>query len=108
MVDIARSPDVARKKKIRRILFGGAALVVIILITVAVSRLKPAAPGVGRYVVGVDPRKPGGKVRPVRGGVPGHPRHQSRQLVRRHGVGPSVAVAVHPYQFTRGGPRPAR
>ena len=67
MVDIARSPDVARKKKIRRILFGGAALVVIILITVAVSRLKPAAPGVDRSVVWIDTVKRGDMVRQVRG-----------------------------------------
>ena len=67
MVDIARSPDVARKKKIRRILFGGAALVAIILITVAVSRLKPAAPSVDRSVVWIDTVKRGDMVRQVRG-----------------------------------------
>ena len=40
MVDIARSPDVLRKKKIRRALYAAAALVVIVLITVGVSRLQ--------------------------------------------------------------------
>jgi HlyD family secretion protein len=67
MVDIARSPDVLRKKKLRRILFGAAALVVIIIITVAVSRLKPAAPSVERSVVWIDTVKRGDMVRQVRG-----------------------------------------
>ena len=67
MVDIARSPEVARKKKIRRILYSAAALAVIILITVGVSRLKPAAPGVDRSVVWIDTVKRGDMVRQVRG-----------------------------------------
>jgi HlyD family secretion protein len=67
MVDIARSPDVARRKKLRRILYGAVALVVIILITVAVSRLKPAAPSVDRSVVWIDTVKRGDMVRQVRG-----------------------------------------
>ena len=48
MVDIARSPDVIRKKKIRRIIYGVIALLAIVVITVGVSRLKPAAPSVDR------------------------------------------------------------
>jgi HlyD family secretion protein len=67
MVDIARSPSVIRKKKIRRAIYGVAALVVIILITVAVSRLKPAAPGVDRATVWVDTVKRGQMLRQVRG-----------------------------------------
>lgn len=67
MVDIARSPDVIRKKKIRRTMYGGAALVVIILITVGVSRLKPAAPSVDRSVVWIDTVKRGDMIRQVRG-----------------------------------------
>ena len=67
MVDIARSPDVARKKKIRRTIYGGVALVVIILITVGVSRLKPAAPSVDRSVVWIDTVKRGEMIRQVRG-----------------------------------------
>jgi HlyD family secretion protein len=67
MVDIARSPDVLRKKKIRRTLYGAAALVVIILITVGVSRLKPAAPTVDGSVVWRDTVKRGDMVRQVRG-----------------------------------------
>jgi HlyD family secretion protein len=67
MVDIARSPDVLRKKKIRRALYGAAALLVIILITVGVSRLKPAAPTVERATVWIDVVKRGNIPRQVRG-----------------------------------------
>nr|MBA2260014.1 RND transporter [Acidobacteriota bacterium] len=67
MVDIARSSDVVRKKKIRRALYGGAALLVIILITVGVSRLKPAAPSVDRATVWIDTVKKGSMIRQVRG-----------------------------------------
>ena len=67
MVDIARSPDVIRKKKIRRALYAAAAGVVVILITLGVSRLKPAAPSVERATVWVDTVKRGPMVRQVRG-----------------------------------------
>jgi HlyD family secretion protein len=66
MVDIAR-PSQARKKKIRRILYGSAALLAIVLISVAVSRLKPAAPTVDRAVVWIDQVKQGNLVVQVRG-----------------------------------------
>ena len=67
MVDIARSPDVIRKKKLRRALYAAAGLVVIVLITVGVSRLKPAAPTVERATVWVDTVKRGSMIRQVRG-----------------------------------------
>ena len=67
MVDIARSPSVIRKKKIRRAIYGAAALLVIILITVGVSRLKPAAPSVDGATVWVDTVKRGQMLRQVRG-----------------------------------------
>jgi HlyD family secretion protein len=67
MVDIARSPEVKRKKKIRRILYGAVALVAIVLITVGVSRLRPAAPGVDRATVWIDTVKRGPMIRQVRG-----------------------------------------
>jgi HlyD family secretion protein len=67
MVDIARSTDVIRKKKQRQAMYGAAALVVLILITVGVSRLKPAAPGVDRATVWVDTVKRGQMLRQVRG-----------------------------------------
>src|SRR5215204_1714218 len=67
MVDIARSPSVIRKKKIRRVIYGAAALLAIIVITVGVSRLKPAAPSVDRATVWVDTVKRGQMLRQVRG-----------------------------------------
>jgi HlyD family secretion protein len=67
MVDIARPATVAKKKKIKRAIMATSALVVIILITVGVSRLKPAAPGVDRAAVWVDTVKRGPMLRLVRG-----------------------------------------
>jgi len=66
MVDIAR-PSQAKKKRIRRILYGTGALLVIILITVGVSRLKPAAPSIERATVWMDAVKRGSMLRQVRG-----------------------------------------
>src|SRR3954447_17882248 len=66
MVDIAR-PSQARKKRIRRILIGGGLLAAIVLITVGVSRLKPAAPSVDRATVWIDTVKRGSMLRQVRG-----------------------------------------
>ena len=67
MVDIARSPAIAKKKKIRQAIMATAGLVVIILITVGVSQLKPAAPSVDRASVWVDVVKRGPMLRLVRG-----------------------------------------
>lgn len=67
MVDIARSSDVIKKKKIRRVIYGTVALGVIVLITVAVSKLKPAAPSVDRATVWIDTVKRGDIPRQIRG-----------------------------------------
>ncbi|HXW08691.1 MAG TPA: HlyD family efflux transporter periplasmic adaptor subunit [Vicinamibacterales bacterium] len=67
MVDIARPESVKRKKKIRRAVYAGAGLLVIVLITVGVSRLKPAAPGVERATVWIDTVKRSDMIRQVRG-----------------------------------------
>jgi HlyD family secretion protein len=67
MVDIARPATVARKKKIRKIAIGASLLVAVVLITIAVSRLKPAAPSVDRATVWVDTVKRGEMLRQVRG-----------------------------------------
>jgi HlyD family secretion protein len=66
MVDIPR-PSRAREKKIRRILYGGGALAAILLITLGLSRLKPAAPSVDRATVWVETVKRGSMLRQVRG-----------------------------------------
>jgi HlyD family secretion protein len=66
MVDIAR-PDMARKKRVKRAAWALAGLTAILVITVGVSRLKPAAPSVDRATVWVDTVKQGPMVRQVRG-----------------------------------------
>src|SRR5437763_9721009 len=65
-MDIAR-PSNARKKRIRQIVYGGVSLLVIALVTVGLSRLKPAAPTVERAVVWPDTVKRGPMVRQGRG-----------------------------------------
>jgi HlyD family secretion protein len=65
-MDIAR-PDLARKKKLRQTVYAVAALIVIVLITVAVSRLEPAAPRVDRDTIYLDTVQRGPMVRQVRG-----------------------------------------
>ena len=66
MVDIAR-PDIARAKRLKRILYGTGFTVVIIMITVGVSRLEPAAPRVDRDTVFMDTVQRGQMLRQVRG-----------------------------------------
>jgi HlyD family secretion protein len=65
-MDIAR-PSNARKKRIRQIIYGGIGLLAAALVTVGLSRLKPAAPTVERAVVWPDTVKRGPMVREVRG-----------------------------------------
>ena len=65
-MDIQRE-GVARKKKIRRAIYAGAGLFAILLITLALSRLEPAAPSVKRATVWMDVVKRGSMLRQVRG-----------------------------------------
>ena len=65
-MDIAR-PNVAKEKRKKRIIYGVIAAVVLIGITVGLSRLKPAAPTVERNLVWIDTVKRGPMVRQVRG-----------------------------------------
>jgi HlyD family secretion protein len=67
MVDIARSPEFKRKKKLRQIIYGVVALLVITGISVGVSRLKPAAPSVERSTIWIGTVKKGPMLRQVRG-----------------------------------------
>ena len=66
-MDIQRSPAIARKKKIRRIVFSVAALIVAVLVTVGLAQLKPAAPTVERGTTWRDSVKRGSMLRQVRG-----------------------------------------
>ena len=65
-MDIAR-PDVKRQKKIRRYIYIGAALLVIVVVTAALARLKPAAPSVDKSTIWTDTVKRGPMLREVRG-----------------------------------------
>ncbi len=65
-MDIAR-PNAAKEKRQKRIIYGAIAAVVLIGITVGLSRLKPAAPTVERNLVWTDTVKRGPMVRQVRG-----------------------------------------
>jgi len=65
-MDIAR-PDRSREKKIRRLIIGGAVGLAVLLITLGLSRLKPAAPSVERSTVWIDTVKRGEMLRQVRG-----------------------------------------
>ena len=65
-MDIAR-PDIARAKRRRQIAYGVAGTVAVILITVGVSRLEPAAPRVDRDTVYTDTVQRGEMLRNVRG-----------------------------------------
>ncbi len=65
-MDIPR-PENKRKKRIRQLTFGGGALVLIVLATVGLASLEPAAPSVPRASVWVDSVREGEMVRQVRG-----------------------------------------
>jgi HlyD family secretion protein len=66
-MDIQRPASVARQKKLRRISYAIAGVLVIGLVSVVLARLKPAAPTVERATVWVDTVKRGPMLREVRG-----------------------------------------
>jgi len=65
-VDIAR-PDVKRRKQRKRIVLTSISVLVLIVLTVGLSRLKPAAPSVERAGLIIDKVKRGEMLREVRG-----------------------------------------
>jgi HlyD family secretion protein len=65
-MDIAR-PSNVKKKRIRNAIYAGVGLLAVVLVSVGLSRLKPAAPTVERAVVWPDTVKRGPMVRQVRG-----------------------------------------
>jgi RND family efflux transporter MFP subunit len=65
-MDIAR-PEMKKQKRRRQILWSVAALIVLVGVTVGISRLKPAAPTVDRSTIWTDTVKRGSMLRQVRG-----------------------------------------
>jgi HlyD family secretion protein len=66
-MDVTRPPKVAHTQRRRRIMLGGVTLAVITVATVALGRLKPAAPTVEAGTLWIDSVKRGKMVRQVRG-----------------------------------------
>ncbi len=65
-MDIPR-PDASKQRRRKQLIFILAGVVVLVLVTVGISRLKPAAPTVERSTVWVDTVKRGSMLRQVRG-----------------------------------------
>jgi hypothetical protein len=68
-MDILR-PDIKEKRKRQTLLWIGAAVIAVAVLTVIVLRLKPAAPTVDRSTIWTDTVKRGPMVRQVRSGRP--------------------------------------
>jgi HlyD family secretion protein len=66
-MDIQRPSSVARKKKYKQVAFAIVGLLAVVVVSVVLSRLKPAAPTVERATVWVDTVKRGAMLRQVRG-----------------------------------------
>ena len=66
-MDIARPEEEKRRKRVRRFVYAGAGLVLVVVITAALARLKPAAPTVDRSTIWTDTVKRGPMLRDVRG-----------------------------------------
>ncbi|HET7440770.1 MAG TPA: efflux RND transporter periplasmic adaptor subunit [Terriglobales bacterium] len=65
-MDIAR-PSAAKQRRNRRIIYGAAGIALVALVTMGLSKLKPAAPSVERSTVWIDTVKRGPMLRQVRG-----------------------------------------
>lgn len=66
-MDVARPPEVAQQRKRRRLIVGAAVVLLIAVTTVALARLKPAAPTVEGGTLWIDSVKRGTMLRQVRG-----------------------------------------
>ena len=65
-MDIAR-PSAAKQRRNRQIIYGAAGIALVALVTMGLSKLKPAAPSVERSTVWIDTVKRGPMLRQVRG-----------------------------------------
>ena len=67
MPDIARDPRILKRKRLRHIAYGVVAVCVLLVVSIALSRMEPAAPTVDRAIVLTDTVRRGSIVRQVRG-----------------------------------------
>jgi HlyD family secretion protein len=67
MVDVARDPAILRRKRLRHVAYALASAAAVVLVSVALARMEPAAPTVERATVLIDTVKRGSFVRQVRG-----------------------------------------
>ncbi|HEX8678611.1 MAG TPA: hypothetical protein VF683_01515, partial [Chthoniobacterales bacterium] len=65
-MDVPRA-GVAKKKKQKRLMMIGGGVLALVVITVGLSRLKPAVPSIDRSTVWIDTVKRGPMIRQVRG-----------------------------------------
>lgn len=94
-MDIAR-PDIRRKKARQQIVIGSVILLILIVLTVSVYRLKPAAPTVERGTVWTDAVKRGPMLRQVRGNGTLVPREDRLRLIPSQTDGTVVRILVLP------------
>lgn len=98
-MDVQRT-GVARQKKIRRAIIGGAVVIVVLLITLGLNKLEPAAPSVEKETVWIDTVQRGPMLRQVRGPgtlVPEEVRYISASVEGRVERIPNLPpVNVHP------------
>jgi len=66
-MDVPRSPEILRRRKRRRVVVGIAGAAGLLLTTLGLSRLKPAAPPVDRATVWIRPVERGPMVREAHG-----------------------------------------
>jgi HlyD family secretion protein len=95
-MDIQRPASVARQKKMRRIMFGAIAIIVIGVVSVVLARLKPAAPTVERATVWVDTVKRGDMNRNVRGLGTLVPVDEARRLIPAATQGRVERILIRP------------
>ncbi|MGQ0735277.1 MAG: efflux RND transporter periplasmic adaptor subunit [Acidobacteriota bacterium] len=95
-MDIQRPASVARRKRLRRISFAIAGAIVIALVSVALARLKPAAPTVERATVWVDTVKRGSMLRQVRGLGTLVPVDEARRLIPAATQGRVERIVLRP------------
>ena len=95
-MDIQRPASVARQKKLRRIMFGAIGVIVIAVVSVALARLKPAAPTVERATVWVDTVKRGSMQVNVRGLGTLVPVDEARRLIPAVTQGRVERIIIRP------------